>query len=195
MHYVYYTFKIDEPNKAYIGMTIKPIESGYKGSGTCIKRAFKKYGKENFARINLGEFNNKDECHYWEGFYIKTYKTGFEYGGYNVHPKGGYSCRDEASDDTRTKISKALTGKKLSEQCKINIGKAGKGRKGPNLGKFGVNSPRYGKKHSVETKQKIGETNKNISEETRKKMSLAKIGKPSWNKGLKINNYKNVTSK
>ncbi len=62
------------------------------------------------------------------------------------------------------------------------------------------------RKHSEETKKKISDTlkrkgikppithrkgkdnpsfGKHPSEETRKKMSLAKIGKPSWNKGLK----------
>ena len=38
-------------------------------------------------------------------------------------------------------------------------------------------NPMYGKKHSVETINKMSEAHKNISEETRKKMSEAKKGK------------------
>jgi hypothetical protein len=47
-------------------MTSRNIPN-YKGSGQYIKYALKKYGEENFARVDLGTFKDKDECHYWEG--------------------------------------------------------------------------------------------------------------------------------
>ena len=47
-----------------------------------------------------------------------------------------------------------------------------------NKGKYtGEKNPMYGKKHSVETINKMSEAHKNISEETRKKLSEAKKGK------------------
>ena len=92
--YLYYTFKNDEPLKGYIGMTKKPIENGYKGGGKLIKRALKKYGKENFTRMDIYELEDKDECHYWEGFYIKYYKTLESRGGFNISPKGGSGYSD-----------------------------------------------------------------------------------------------------
>ncbi|MCG7944990.1 MAG: NUMOD3 domain-containing DNA-binding protein [Candidatus Thiodiazotropha taylori] len=50
------------------------------------------------------------------------------------------------------------------------------------LGKqSGKDNPFYGKKHSEETKEKL--RNKEVSEETRKKMSKIHSGKIPWNKG------------
>ena len=45
----------------------------------------------------------------------------------------------------------------------------------------------YNKKHTLETKKQISESCNGIkpSLEARKRMSLAKKGKTSWNKGLK----------
>jgi hypothetical protein len=43
----------------------------------------------------------------------------------------------------------------------------------------GKNNPMFGKTHSEEARQKISEVAKNISSETRRKMSVAKIGKNS----------------
>ena len=64
-------------------MSYKSIESGYKGSGTYILNALKKYGPEAFKRINISLFETKEEAYFWEGFYIKLYKTETKYGGYN----------------------------------------------------------------------------------------------------------------
>lgn len=52
----------------------------------------------------------------------------------------------------------------------------------------GVNNHRYGVKLSEETKKKISESNKGrrCSTETRQKMALAKIGKPSPRKGVVV---------
>lgn len=106
MYYLYYTFKNDDPNKAYIGMTNKPINhfKVYKGSGIILVHAFKKYGKRNFTRIDLGEFENKDECHFWEGFYIKILKTLKSNGGYNISPAGGMGSPISWSEEMRNKF-------------------------------------------------------------------------------------------
>lgn len=109
-YYLYYTFKKDEPIKGYIGMTHYEINSGYKGSGKYLKSAFKKYGTNQFRRIDLCEFNNIDECYYWEGFYIKYYRTLVSQGGYNISPKGGLGINGCHSQETKLKISESNKG-------------------------------------------------------------------------------------
>lgn len=156
-YYTYYTYKKGEPEKAYIGITKFSKETEYLGSGILLKRNIKKYGKEAFVRINLGEFQYRDEAKYWEEFYIKLYKTEVKYGGYNIHSRGGYSLSKSSlhSEESKKKISNSLKGK---------------------------NNPMYGKTHTKEARKKIsimrkgkapwnkGKTNI-YSEETRKKFS------------------------
>lgn len=67
------------------------------------------------------------------------------------------------SVETRSRMSKAQKGKKRSgKTCKI-MSEATKGE----------NNPMYGKKHSVATRQKMSIAKKNMSTETRKRMSEA----------------------
>lgn len=72
-YFVYYTFKKDDPIRAYVGLTNRSVYTGYKGSGIIIKKSIKKYGKNNFSRLDLGEFNNYEEARYWEKFYIMVF--------------------------------------------------------------------------------------------------------------------------
>jgi hypothetical protein len=88
-YYAYITINQIDNTKCYVGMTKRPIMSGYKGSGSYFRYALKKYGNENFVRVDLGTFNDKDECHYWEGFYVRTLKTHISEGGYNLDFYGG----------------------------------------------------------------------------------------------------------
>jgi hypothetical protein len=144
-YYVYYTFKKDEPEKSYIGATIKTPESGYKGSGKLIEEAFKLYGRKIFKRVELGVFDNKKEAYFWEGFYIKIFKTLVKDGGYNISPSG----------------------------------KPGPTGVEPwNKNKLGVYTKDAIEKMSLSHKNKPSwNTGLKMSEETRKKISIAQIGK------------------
>jgi hypothetical protein len=97
----------------------------------------------------------------------------------------------KVSDETREKISKAGKGKaktlgmKHSEETKKKM----------RLNNSGEKNPFYGKTHSEETKQKWlgrktgngqGFLGKKHSPETKEKMSLARRGKPSNSKGYKF---------
>jgi hypothetical protein len=165
-YYVYYTFKNDEPQKAYVGMSTKCYESGYKGSGLLIKNALKKYGEENFTRIELGLYENNDEAHYWEGFYIRTLKTRVSQGGYNKRIDGGSYNNANKTYETYKKISESNKGKKFSKEHKRKLSEAHKGK-----------TPWQGKHHTEETKRKLSEAHKNPSEETRRKMREKALGK------------------
>jgi len=192
-YYLYYTFKNDEPLKGYIGMTLKPTESGYKGSGILISRALKKYGKENFIRMDIYKLNNKDECFYWEGFYIRYYKTLESQGGYNISPKGGLGVKGCLSKETCKKISKSnkgekhyMFGKHRNEETCRKISESLKGkylskehcRKISEANK-GENNPMYGKILFEEHRKKISESLKGKirSEEHREKISESLKGK------------------
>lgn len=88
------------------------------------------------------------------------------------HPKFG----DKLSEETKKKISDALTGRIESEET----------RKKKSLSKLGDKNSFYGRKHSEETKDKISESKKGIepwnkgipmSEDDKKKLSESKKGK------------------
>lgn len=162
MNYVYYTFKNDEPNKAYIGMTKYRVDSPkkYKGGGSYLHRAFKKYGRENFTRIDLGGFINRDEAHYWEGFYIKLYKTEVKYGGYNIIENGGtYGPYGPMSESTRKAISAGCKGMKMP-QSQINSTIARMTKSNP-IHRITHPKGMKGKHHSEETKEHLSSKLKN----------------------------------
>ena len=63
MNHLVYKTTNNINNKVYIGIhsTLK-IDDGYLGSGTAFKRALKKYGKDNFNRIILHNFDTREEA-------------------------------------------------------------------------------------------------------------------------------------
>ena len=63
-------------------------------------------------------------------------------------------------------------GKHHSEEHKKKMSEAKKGKYA------GENNPMYGKKHSDETRRKMSDAKKDMSEETRKKISVGHKGKP-----------------
>lgn len=87
-YYTYMTINNLDNTKCYVGITSKD-DPRYKGSGVEIVKALREYGVCNFSKVYLGIFPTIQEAHYWEGFYIKLYKTEVKYGGYNISPKGG----------------------------------------------------------------------------------------------------------
>lgn len=148
--------------KSYIGQTTQSIHLRIKRHCTSegcplIYRAICKYGIENFTIeileedvVSLEELNKK------EIQYIEVYKTLHPY-GYNLQ-SGGLNYK--MSQETRDKLSKINTGKKLSQEHKNKIGNSLKGRK---MSASSVNKrikSMEGYKHSEETKNKIGHKNK-----------------------------------
>ena len=96
------------------------------------------------------------------------------------------------SDEHRRKLSKAkkgympwIKGKHQTEEAKRKLSESNKGKHFSPKTEFkkGQISWNKGKHWSNETKKKISQSKKNPSIETRKKMSLAKIGKSPWMKG------------
>lgn len=185
MNYFIYKHTNKENGKCYIGQT-KNIKwrwypNNYK---TCSKfyRAILKYGWNNFTHevIKICDETNVD---YWESYYIKEYDSVTN--GYNLDSGG---CKNKVqSVETRQKKSNFMKGRqhtlghppwnkglKMSEEYRLKLSIAHKGKTHA--------SP------SEETRRKISQAQvgKKISEETRKKLVLSHLGKPNKNKGKKL---------
>jgi hypothetical protein len=177
----------------YIGMHVGSVNDGYLGSGTWLKRAIAKYGKENFHRIIIEECDTFEELAKKEIYWIALFKDF--YGKemlYNI-VDGGEGFRGRHTKETCSRMSKSHKDIHLSDNHRQCISKAlSDGRlKGINKGReqsievrmkrsktlsdgrmAGKNSPNWGKKQS---------------EEANKKRSIAMKGKNkgkiAWNKG------------
>ena len=74
-------------NKIYIGQDTKNNPK-YLGSGTLIKRAIKKYGKQNFIKETIIHTNDFKLLQYLEQFWIKTFDSTNRKIGYNLKSGG-----------------------------------------------------------------------------------------------------------
>lgn len=166
MQYTVYQITNNANKKIYIGChKTDDINDGYMGSGKILLRAYEKYGIENFTKKILHIFDSSEEMFATERmlvneeFVAKEHTYNLKMGGF-----GGWDHCDRTGStrslETRTKISKSLKGNMPWNQ---------------------------GKKHSVETKRKIGLASKGRkhSQETLKKISDALKGRDSPKKGTK----------
>lgn len=147
------------------------------------------YGEDNF-RFYVLEECSEDKLDDREIYYISELMVIDEQFGYNIEPGG--SKHKHLSEKTKSKISVALTGRKLSLEHVEKIASSNRGLKRSEESRkkmstshadvSGENNPNYGKHMSDETKQKIvvnrntakGENHPNygktFSEETKLKM-------------------------
>ena len=115
-----------------------------------ISCAIRKYGWENFEVEILEYFNNEDSLDYMferEIYWITYFNSTERYTGYNLANGGknslyGHIC----SEETRLKISKASKGRKHSQESKNKIAEWSRNRR-----------------HSEETKRKMSESCKKKS--------------------------------
>ena len=194
------------------------VDKNYYGSGTAIKRAVKKYGKDNFIVYPIKFYNTVEECRSAEQELLTKYniannpycynlkngaigwtsedvkgknnpmygRTGEKHPNYGKRGKGTTNYGKHHTEETRKKISQAHKGKTVSEEHRKKLSQAKTGEKHPLYGKRGKDTPRYGKHHTEETRQKMsqahkGENNpwygKHLSEEHRLKIAQANKGR------------------
>ncbi len=163
--------------KIYVGQTRLSLENRFKHhryeKQMVISRAMRKYGSKNFKIEPVAYACSREFADFLEKAFIQFFQSKVPT-GYNVGDggwTGGTHCVPH-SEATKRKLSELRKGKKTgkpawnrgishSDETRLKISLAGKG-----------------KKHSEETKNKIGLGNagKIYSEETRKKIS-------DWHRG------------
>lgn len=147
--------------------------------------AIRKYGIENFEIVILKE-SLQTQClmNLYECYYIKKYNTlaNNKY-GYNLSNGGSngnvFAGKNEKElIEWKRKISKANSGRKLSEETKKRISEINKNKVVSKETRNKISKANKGKTLSDKTKKKISEKNKGrkISEEIRKEMSNQRKG-------------------
>lgn len=120
--------------KKYIGLSInkKPsFRESYFGSGKLIKQAIQKYGKNNFSKEILRDFDNEDDARQFEKKLIEGNDAVRSPMFYNL-AGGGYggACVGRiVSKTTKEKISKSLSGRKRPPEVIDKVSKKLRGRK------------------------------------------------------------------
>lgn len=179
-NYVYIITNIIN-GKQYVGdHSTNNINDEYLGSGSYIKNAIFKYGKENFKREILEEFDSKEEAFNSQEKYIQQYNTLIP-NGYNISPKGGHQISGGFNKKSRKKLSNTRKEKGLS--------------KGKNNGMYGktvydVWVKKYGKEQADILQEKKIQAHKNHRPSDASKEKIRKTIKkirsstnPIWNKG------------
>lgn len=123
----------------------------YLGSGSAFSRAVKKYGKANFVKEIVEICFSSEELNEAECKYSVFFNVVENNDFYNLVLGGGTSAGWHPSEETKEKISKANKGEK---------------------------SAWYGKRHTQEEKEKIGNAHRGkvLSDETRKKLAQKRRG-------------------
>lgn len=139
-HFVYKTTnKIN--NKSYIGKhSTNSLVDGYIGSGKLLKRAIKKYGKQNFTIEFLEFCDTLEEAYEREECIIKDFDAVNSDQFYNLTNggKGNKGYVPIFTKEWKDKISQSLTGKSLSIEHRENISISCTGREAWNKGLSGV---------------------------------------------------------
>lgn len=174
MKYIVYKITNKLNGKVYIGKhQTQDVDDDYMGSGKLLKRAINKHGTENFTKEILHVFDTEEEMNakerelVTEDFCLReeTYNlcVGGR-GGFSYINREGLTSFELKSTDVQEQIRangrKSLTLWRKTDRYK---------REHPNHTKLAMkgwfkkygkgNGPFKGKKHSIETKQKISKTN------------------------------------
>lgn len=163
-------------NKKYIGFCSKTPETSknYYGSGTLINLAIKKYGKQNFIKRIIKQFDTVNEARIYEERLILEINAIEDPNFYNL-TKGGFggfsenAIQKQRSAESRKKISKSNKGRIVSNETRKIISEKLKGTKPWNTG-----IPR-----SDETKKKLSFAlkNKPLTDQHRQNISNAQKGR------------------
>ncbi len=151
-----------------------------------LQSAWDKYGEENML-FEIIEACDKSELLKREQEYIDDCQPRYNIMDIAYCPPSRKGT--SPSKETREKISRALRGRKFSEEVRrrnseghVKLWQDEEYK----ASRSGKNHPNHGTSMSEEQKEKISATlmGHPVSEEVREKMSNAKKGKAPWNKGL-----------
>jgi group I intron endonuclease len=189
--YVYKTTNLIN-NKIYICQHLsKVFDSKYLGSGTKIKKAIKKYGKENFRKDILEYCNSKQHMNEREVYWISCFNSRNNNIGYNRTIGGEGVIGVSLTEETRFKLRESHKGHKHSEETKRKMSLAGKGKKKSPFSeehKRNLSKANLGKKLSKETKEKMSKSRigRRHTEEAKVKMRESRKGKGNYRLGVSL---------
>jgi len=180
--YIYMTENLIN-GKKYIGQkkSTEFLHEKYLGSGSILRKAIEKYGKENFKVSMICECSSKEELDEMEKYYISLYNAQSSEDFYNLTAGGESGLGGpkfkghKHTDESKKKISEKVSGNKNGF---------------------------YGKHHDSKTREIMKEKAANrppVSDETREKLSNIRKGRKfteehkrkisEAQKGEKGNNY------
>jgi hypothetical protein len=150
--------------KVYVGLHTRG-KKNYLGSGTVLKAAIKKYGRENFERMTLDTFSLPEDGCAKEIFWIQKMNSKTP-NGYNLNDGGIGSLNP--SEEIRAKLSAAKKGGHQTEATRTKIGAAGRG-----------NANCLGYHHTAAARANMSAAKKggHRSAETRAKIRAALVGR------------------
>ena len=182
-------------NKFYIGKDTKN-DPNYLGSGTLLKRAIKKYGRENFKKEILEYCHNKKHLNEREIFWIN--QTNAQINGYNI-ADGGHGG-NTYTEETKQKISELFKGRYISPETKkkrqITRSKNPEKYKLSEERKKIIGNQHKGKIISEEQKKSVSERMKNFQNYSSKFIDMQKsenktgAKNPMWGKKTSIETRK-----
>jgi len=162
-----YVYKIiNEVNgKIYVGKH-EFDDPDYMGSGKLLRRAFNKYGMENFRKEILYRTDDKQDLAEKERHYISELKCQDPTIGYNITAGGDGGDTLTGNPDMpeiSRKISEKMKGRVITEEHSANLSEASKGNTNAKAHRGRTVSPEWRKKLSEASKaawarKKSGET-------------------------------------
>lgn len=177
--------------KIYVGKTVQPLNKRFAkhkisrpGYVSHITRAINKYGEDNFTIESIHNAKEGEDLFELEKYYIKLLGSRSP-NGYNM-TDGGEGNNGGVFPESAKKILRDKNlGKKLSKETKKKIGDSGRGKKRSEEFKIRLSESRKGVPRPPSVSKRTSEfmkghkywVGKKHSEESKKKMSLAKLGK------------------
>lgn len=159
--------------KIYIGKD-KYNNSNYLGSGKTLKKAFIKYGKENFRKDIVEYCDSIDHMNKREVYWIEVFNSRNTEIGYNITAGGeGRSCKHSKETIQKMKIShkgckawnKGKVGvQKCSEEQKLKLRAAHLGKKKSKDHAKHISDGKKGKKYGPQTEERKRKTSEIIKQ-------------------------------
>lgn len=134
MHGVIYLITNTVNGKRYVGQTVRTLRERWQrhcwpsnSARMPVAAAIAKYGKERFTVEIIAKASSQEELNRLEIQYVQTLNT-LSPAGYNLRAGEG---RGKTSPEFGAKISRALTGRKASEETRRRLSESHKGKKMP----------------------------------------------------------------
>lgn len=192
--------------KIYIGVhKTKNLNDSYMGSGKVISQSIVKYGRSSFKKEILELCKDEDIMYELEAKYVNvefvnrkdTYNIRIGGVRANFEKIARSNKGQKRTDEQRLRMSNAQKGKTLTEAHKAAIGKSGKGRVISEETRRKISNTQKGKKiigthlenlrksfknriYTDEQRKNLSDRGKNISDETRRKMSKSGKNRPKF---------------